>query len=97
MKFQYIGPDKDAPKTVEVFGYEFRLNGNYVDVTDNHAIQKLSGNKCFQVKAGEEIADAEFEEMQDPKSELIEQCLAKGIEVDKRWGIDRLKAALGAE
>lgn len=97
MNFQYIGPDKDAPRTVEVFGYEFRLDGNYVDVTDNHAIQKLSGNKCFRVKEGEEIAEAEYEEMVDPKTELIEQCLEKGIEVDKRWGIDRLKSVLEAE
>lgn len=97
MKFQYIGPDKDAPKTVESFGYEFRLNGNYVDVTDNHAISKLSGNRSFQVMAGEEIEDADYEDMQDPKTELIEQCLAKGIEVDKRWGIDRLKSVLEAE
>lgn len=97
MKYQYIGPDKDAPRIVEVFGYEFRLDGNYVDVTDNHAISKLSGNRSFQVMAGEEIEDADFEDIPDQKTELIEQCWAKGIEVDKRWGIDRLKAALGAE
>jgi len=97
MKFQYIGPDKDAPRITEVFGYEFRLDGNYVEVTDNHAIQKLSKNQSFRVMKGDEIEDADFEEMQDPKTELIQQCIEKGIEVDKRWGIDRLKAALGAE
>jgi hypothetical protein len=47
--------------------------------------------------AGEEIEDADFEDLPDPKTELIEQCLAKGIEVDKRWGIDRLKSVLEAE
>lgn len=38
----------------------------------------------------------ELEETEDEKSILIGELEAKGIEFDKRWGIEKLKKALEA-
>lgn len=46
MHFQYIGDDF-APKKTTVFGYNFELNGQAVDVTNSMAIGKLRGNASF--------------------------------------------------
>lgn len=41
MKFIYITKTLDAPKITTILGYEFELNGNAVEVTDQKAIKKF--------------------------------------------------------
>jgi hypothetical protein len=49
MRFRYLG-DKDE---MVAFGYRF-AGGNEPEVTDAHALRKLSGNRFFEaVDAGE--------------------------------------------
>jgi hypothetical protein len=43
MKFRYVGDKAD----MRVFGYDFS-DGQTPDVTDEHAIKKLSGNSHFE-------------------------------------------------
>jgi hypothetical protein len=43
MRFRYIGDSKE----MVAFGYDFR-NGGTPEVTDPHAIGKLSGNRFFE-------------------------------------------------
>lgn len=49
MRFRYLG-DKDD---MTAFGYDFR-DGTTPDVTDAHAIAKLSGNNHFEAVEEEE-------------------------------------------
>lgn len=52
MRFKYIGDDNDPPEQIVFMGrVEFRL-GQIVDVTDDHLVRKLRGNKCFQAVRG---------------------------------------------
>lgn len=54
MKFRYLG----GKETMVAFGYDFS-HGAEPDVTDEHAIAKLSGNSHFAaVGEGEEEAEA---------------------------------------
>lgn len=46
MLFQYIG-DPEAPRKTKVFGYEFDLYGEPVEVDNANAIAKLKGNASF--------------------------------------------------
>ncbi len=46
MLFQYIG-DKDAPRRTTVYGYEFELFGEAVEVEKTDVITKLKGNVSF--------------------------------------------------
>ena len=48
MLFQYIGDGEYSPLDCDVFDYHFILNGEPVDVTNEHAIKKLMGNKTFK-------------------------------------------------
>jgi hypothetical protein len=50
MKFKFIGDSEN----MIAFGYDF-TNGNEPDVTDSHAIGKLSGNSFFEQVKDEEI------------------------------------------
>ena len=46
MLFQYVG-DKAAPEKTVIYGKEFTLHGDPVDVTDQFVIKKLKGNCSF--------------------------------------------------
>ncbi len=48
MKFQYIGCGAhDAPRQIRVFGHDFTLMGEPVEVLDPHVIKKLMGCATF--------------------------------------------------
>jgi hypothetical protein len=69
MKFRYIGDSTE----MQVFGYDFR-DGATPEVTNPHALQKLSGNQFFEAlpeegKTGEPpllVADVPLKERQKP-------------------------------
>jgi hypothetical protein len=46
MKFQYVGCGIDDPQTTKIYGYEFELHGDVVEV-DGKAAKKLVGNATF--------------------------------------------------
>jgi hypothetical protein len=70
MKFRYLGDKTD----MVVFGCDFS-NGNEPDVTDPHAIGKLSGNSHFEVVAGEGGLPTE-----EPTEEATEEAVAETAE-----------------
>lgn len=68
MKFRFISPEGYDPpaKAGVTFGYDFR-GGAVCDVTDEHHIRKLSGNRFFQ-----RVEDTPDE--LDPRREFHEQA-----------------------
>ena len=69
MKFRYIGSGTE----MQVFGYDFR-DGATPEVTDPHALHKLSGNRFFEALPQEDdpeeqpllAADTPVKERQKP-------------------------------
>jgi hypothetical protein len=62
MRFMYLGDG-----TVEMFGHTFRA-GEPVDVTDDHAIRKLSHNQFFTSdEAPADVAEAPKRRGRPPK------------------------------
>jgi hypothetical protein len=61
-KLQYVGSGKEDPVKVKIYGYEFDLNGEPVEVTDEKIAKKLSGNPTFKLigakTCGEQLEDA---------------------------------------
>jgi len=59
MKFRFIGnPNgKDLRRDITAFGYVFD-NGEVVEVTDEHAIGKLSNNNHFEAVDGDDAPAA---------------------------------------
>ncbi len=49
MKLQYVGNGVEDPVSVKIYGYEFALNGNPVEIKDEKIAKKLSGNPTFRV------------------------------------------------
>ncbi|TVM02750.1 MAG: hypothetical protein CV087_08785 [Candidatus Brocadia sp. WS118] len=57
MLFKYIGDNNEAPQKTIVFGYEFTLNGEFVNVVEPQLIDKLKNNKTFAlVENTDEVA-----------------------------------------
>lgn len=56
MRFRFIGSgDKRSdPDQITAFGYTFGLNGDPVEVSDDHAIHKFSGNPNFEAVEAEQ-------------------------------------------
>jgi hypothetical protein len=51
---KYIGSGDEPPEKCTAFGSKFKRGGKPVEVTDAHAIEKLSANPSFEaVKSGE--------------------------------------------
>jgi len=99
VKFQYIGFGDDPPTRTTVFGYEFHIGGAAVEVTDEHAIGKLSGNACFrrvEDVSGPDVTPEAVQEQDgngDTDAALYRAALEDaGVRVDGRWGLARLKA-----
>lgn len=84
-------PGHDDPSTVRWLGVVFRANVP-VDVDDDHILRKVGRNRFFEVGGG---APPEL----DPgeKDALAAEAEALGIDVDKRWGVAKLKAAIEAK
>lgn len=49
MKLQYVGNDNEDPVKVKIYGYEFDLNGEAVEIKEEKIAKKLSGNPTFKV------------------------------------------------
>ena len=57
MKFQYISQTDNPPRITEAFGYEFKLDGEPVEVKDEFAISKLKNMAHVGFVALEEDLD----------------------------------------
>lgn len=66
MRVRYIGSGENPPFETNAFGIDFVL-GRWVEVLDPFACRKFEKHQCFEVAPGDEIEDAEFEEMPAPK------------------------------
>ena len=91
--FQYIGDpldEDDRTYGITAFGFEFTRGGQLVEVPESGVAEKLRGNRHFR--------EAELErsclDTQTLKQALLKQADMIGVEVDRRWGVDRLKAAI---
>lgn len=87
MKFRYIG---DSDK-MQVFGYDFR-DGATPEVTNPHALQKLSGNQFFEALPEEdEETETETEETEETEEETEIEELP--LHVDNELAEDEAQAA----
>lgn len=57
MRFKYIGSGKDSPVKTVVFGHEFTLDGEYVEIKDPNIARKLRGNRTFVLEGQEKPAE----------------------------------------
>lgn len=97
MKFQYIGPDKEAPDQTKAFGYEFDLKGEAVDVKEPHVISKLLQNRSFKLVDVQDVEVVEETEKEDPTLEQLRaECEARGIKYHHKAGVEKLAALLEA-
>jgi hypothetical protein len=66
MKFRYIGSGKESPRKITFMGTEEFTLGEVSEVHDAFCIEKLMGNKCFELvqDEGEGIAAEESVESQ---------------------------------
>lgn len=84
-------PGADDPATVEWLGISFSANVP-VEVTNEHILACAPGNRFFDVD-GEAKAAPDHDE----KDDLVAEAEALGIDVDKRWGVTKLRAAIDAK
>lgn len=99
MKFQYIGPDKQAPDQTKAFGYEFDLKGEAVDVKEPHVISKLLQNRSFKLVDVQdvEIVEEIKEDVETPTLEQLRAELdARGIKYHHKAGVEKLAELLAA-
>lgn len=82
--FVFIGNGKSDPESIRVFGYQFQLNGDPVDVNEL-AANKLAHNSHF-------IQFGRIDALPSDKNEL--EALARdrfGVELDKRKTVSNLQ------
>lgn len=84
------GPECGDVDAVDNYGIRFP-RGEAVSVDDAFVVRKLRGNR-FWAEAPDTNGDGATD-----KAELLAEAEARGVEVDKRWGVARLRAALGME
>ena len=89
------GPECGDVASVDYYGIHFP-RGEAVDVLDAFIVRKLRGNRFWSEVPEEPDPDTNEDGITD-KAELIAMAEAAGVEVDKRWGVARLRAALGME
>lgn len=65
MKFRYIGGGDSPPLKTTAFGCLFILNET-TEVVDSLAIEKLSGNRCFEAVVEESAVPEVIEEESGP-------------------------------
>lgn len=81
--FVFVGNGKSDPSVVRLFGYEFLLNGDAVEV-DAASAKKLASNSHF--KAAEAAREPAGE-----KDELEAIAREYGVELDKRKSLANLR------
>lgn len=84
------GPECGDVGAVNYFGVHFP-RGVAVEANDAFIVAKLRGNRFFA-----EAPDTNGDGVTD-KAELLAEAERRGVDVDKRWGVARLRAALEAE
>lgn len=84
------GPECGNVDAVTNYGIHFP-RGVAVEVIDAFIVRKLRGNR-FWTEAPDTNGDGTTD-----KAELLAEAEARGVDVDKRWGVARLRAALGME
>lgn len=84
------GPECGNVDAVDFYGVHFPA-GVPVELTDPAIIAKARGNPTFS-----EAPDTNGDGVTD-KAELLAEAERRGVDVDKRWGVARLRAALEAE
>lgn len=83
------GPECGNVDAVDFYGVHFP-RGVAVEVTDPFIAAKAKGNATFS-----EAPDMNGDGVTD-KAELLAEAERRGVKVDKRWGVDKLQAALEA-
>ena len=68
-QFQYIGCGVEDPQTTVFYGHDFKLNGPYVEVTGELALQKILTNPTFALRVQKQDAANSREE--SPESEMV--------------------------
>jgi hypothetical protein len=91
-RFAFVPGPESADREVNVaYGITFPA-GVPVEVSDPFVIRKLRGNRFWrEVPEADEDGDGELS-----RDELIAEAERRGIEVDRRWGVRRLREAVGA-
>jgi len=95
MRARFIGNGRDDPASVTLGGVTFALHGAPMAVSAEWE-RRVAGNGHFEVVAVEPGASAEDVSPNNEKAALLAQAEALGLDVDGRWGVKRLRAALEA-
>ncbi len=94
MLYRYIGAGDDPPRSIVFMGrVPFTRDGAPVEVDDPAIAAKLAGNPSF-VAVDTPIAYAPALDLPDDLAALRDALEAKGVRVDGRWGVGRLKQEL---
>lgn len=93
-RFQFIGNGDSDPTEITLYGATFTLNGPAQDLS-GEAAAKLGGNAHFRAVEAHKAQPAP-KPAEDSRKALQDALTARGVDFDKRWGVERLKAALGA-
>ena len=92
-QFNIIGGRKVAQPTY--YHQEYPKCG--FTVNDGEVVGAVFADESEELAAAKLVSDLEAKavEVGEPgKTELIEKLISAGVEVDKRWGAERLKAEL---
>ena len=81
---QYI--HQEFPKCVDTV-----VDGKIVGILANDEAEELAAKKAVAALSTQPTTTQSVEPSKD---ELLEKLVAAGVEVDKRWGAERLKAEL---
>ncbi len=82
MKFQYIGDGKESSPFTNVYGYEFKIGAEPVEITDEFVIKKLQGNHTF--KAVVEAGEGENSNAKQNYNELKAKAKSLGINPNQK-------------
>jgi hypothetical protein len=87
MKFRYIGSGKESPRKITFMGTEEFTLGEVSEIHDLVCIEKLKGNKCFELvqdavenvpRGTLDVDDPEFNEVEEiPSMVPVETSYAK--------------------
>ena len=99
MKVKYIGEEgRPGSGSTSAFGREFRI-GEAVEVSDDIA-ERCRRNRYFEVIEDDAPAsNPDLPQNEDglqtlDRDELIRIAEDSGVEIDKRWKADRIRAAI---
>lgn len=86
-------PGPHDPATVEWGGTTFPANVP-MEVSNAHILRKALGNPFFEVEGEAPVNGVPHP---DEKEALVSEAEALGLDVDKRWGVAKLRAAIDAK